>query len=320
MSSQTLIPFLAVFATVALLFVSVWIFVARWLARRRELLNRRLAAGPAEQSILREEYLPGRQPRGWSSRFDLAFQRIVEHAGLNLDPGFVLGMIVLCGAILGAFMFVWRQDEEPWLALPAFLLGAAIPVLLLLWRQQAWRRTLRQQLPDAVFLLARSLRAGRSIEQAFELIGNQGVPPIAREFARMHQELELGLSLGQVLRTAADQIGLVDFNVFASVLTLHRTTGGNLPYLLDRLATTTRDRNQFEGQFRAATVLGRYSAGFIASMVGLILIYFFFFHREWAVRFFDTTYGYTGVVLFTTALGLELVGGALLFWLLRYDY
>ena len=146
-------------------------FVSRWLARRRELLNRRLAAGPAERSILREEYLPGRQPRGWSSRFDLAFQRMVEHAGLNLDASFVLGMIVLCGAILGAFMFVWRQDEEPWLALPAFLLGAAIPVLLLLWRQQAWRRTLRQQLPDAVFLLARSLRAGRSIDQAFEVDG-----------------------------------------------------------------------------------------------------------------------------------------------------
>jgi Flp pilus assembly protein TadB len=33
-----------------------------------------------------------------------------------------------------------------------------------------------------------------------------------------------------------------DFYVFSSVLSLHRTTGGNLPVLLDRLAVATRDR------------------------------------------------------------------------------
>ena len=319
MPAETLVPFIAVFAATAILFFVGWFFIARLLAGRRELLERRIAGREDELPIVREDYVPNRQgpaPEG----IDLSFQRMVERTGLDLQPGVALAGIVLFGTILAAFVFVWRFEEEPWLAIPAFFLGAAVPLAFLLWRQHAWRRNLQHQLPDATFLLGRSLRAGRSVEQAFQLVGDQGVPPIAREFSRMYRQLELGLSLGQVLQITADRLGLVDFNIFASVLTLHRTTGGNLPLLLDRLAVTTRDRNQFEGQYRAATVLGRYSSGFIAAMVSLILIYFFFFQREWALRFFDTTYGYTGVALFTTAIGLELIGILLLFWLLRYDY
>ena len=125
------------------------------------------------------------------------------------------------------------------------------------------------------------------------------------------------MSLSQVVQSAAARIGLVDFSVFASVLSLHRTTGGSLPVLLDRLATTTRDRNQFRRQYRAATVLGRYSAAFIVSLVAVILIWLFFFHREWAVMFFETG---TGYALFFGAMALEVLGAVLLFWFLRYEY
>src|SRR5262249_9332749 len=131
------------------------------------------------------------------------------------------------------------------------------------------------------------------------------------------QQLELGLSLGQVLQNAARRIGLVDFNVFASVLSLSRSIGGNLPVILDRLASATRDRNQFEGQYRAATVLGRYSAVFIAGLAAFILFYLFFFQPEWAARFFASG---VGIFLFCLALALELGGLLLLYWLLKYEY
>jgi tight adherence protein B len=136
----------------------------------------------------------------------------------------------------------------------------------------------------------------------------------------MSRQLDLGLSLGTVVRNTADRLGLLDFNIFASVVALHRSTGGNLPFLLDRLATAARDRNQFEGQYRAATVLGRTSAAFIVAMVGVILFYLLFFQRQWASQFFDTSQGYLGVALFASAMLLELAGLALLVWLLRHDY
>jgi tight adherence protein B len=307
---------LTVVAAVSMFCFSVWFLVSSARQRRRKLEDHRLAAdedGNGEGRLL----LANRVPEGGLAAW---WWRLIQRTGLDLYPATALAIVVLCGTLLGGFVFLWRLDVEPWLALPAFVVGAAVPLAFFWWRQGRWRRTLQAQLPDALFLLARSLRAGRSLEHAIQLVGEQGTPPLAREFARMYRQIELGIPMEQVVRGTADRLGLIDFNVFASVLSLHRGTGGNLPLLLDRLAATTRDRNQFEGQYRAATVLGRTSAAFIASMVVLILLYFCFFQREWFVRFFDTSESYIGVVLFCTAMALEAAGLALMYFLLKYDY
>ena len=285
--STELIVFLLIFAGTSLVVLLGWALIA-WMAERwSEHIQQRLAAADAEVNAVIDDRLSV----SWANRFDRWFERMVFRADLEINASAALAVIFLSGIFLAVVVFVWRYETEAWLAVPAFCLGAAVPLIFFLWRQQAWRRILQHQLPDAFFLLARSIRAGRSVDQAFRLLGEHSTPPLAREFARMHRQLELGLSLSQVLGSAADRLGLVDFNVFASVLGLHRTTGGNLPALLDRLASSTRDHNQFEGQYRAATVLGRYSAAFILLMVGIILIHLFFFQRNWAARFFTVAYG-----------------------------
>lgn len=314
MPPEVLTPFLAVMAAGAMTVFAGWYFISNALARRREQLNRRLAGDPVDEplELFRE---PPRS--GWAARFDSGFADLVSRTGLDLDASLALGIILLSGVSLATAVLVWRYEQEPWLSLPAFFVGCAIPLTWLVWRQNAWRRILQDQLPDALFLLARSLRAGRSVEQGLQLLGDQGVPPLAREFARMYRQTELGLSLPQVLQTAAKRLRLVDFNVFASIVSLQRATGGNLPALLDRVAASTRERNQFERQYRTATVMGRWSAAFISSLALLILFYFFFFQRDWAMRYFETP---AGITLFCTALGLEALGLLLMFWLMRYEY
>ena len=145
--------------------------------------------------------------------------------------------------------------------------------------------------------------------------------PLSIEFARMYRQIDLGIPVDQVVHGTADRLRLVDFNIFASVVSLHRATGGNLPALLDRLAISTRDRIQFEGQLRSATVLGRYSTAMIGGMALVILIYLFFYQTNFDTRqYFDLSAGYTGITLLATAVGFELLGLALLFWMLRFDY
>jgi tight adherence protein B len=316
MSERDLIPFLAIFAGVGLLFVLIWFYLVPAIQRRRAHMQQRIGSTESSHSIVLDE-LPGQEPKDWVSRFDRGFQRWVARTGLDMSPNLALAIIVFCGVLLGAIVLVWRFEEEPWVAIPAFFLGALVPIIWLWRRSRYWQRYLQDQFPDTLFLLARSMRAGRTIDQAFQTVAEQGIPPWTQEFNRMHRQLELGLSLSQTVQSEADRLGLLDFNIFASVVGLHRTTGGNLPVLLDRLAISTRDRNQFRKQYRAATVLGRYSAAFIAFLVGVILVYLFFFQREWAMRFFDTG---VGISLFTTAILLEIGGGLLLYWFLRYDY
>lgn len=317
MTQESLIPFMAVFAGGGLAFFAIWYFVTSVASRRREHLRHRMGGDDYEEPLLLESAVVARRGKDIGSKIDSGFDQLVANSGFELDSNLAMSIILFCGVILGAVTFVWRYEEESWLSIPAFFLGCSVPLVILLWRQQAWRRLLQKQLPDGLYLLARSVRAGRSIDQSFQLVGDQGLQPLSKEFQRMSRQMELGLSLPQVLQITSRRLKLVDFNVFAGVLSLHRTTGGNLPTILDRIATTTRDRNQFEGQYRAATVLGRYSAAFIAFLACVIMGYQFFFQRQWAMRFFETS---TGLTLFISAMVLELMGGILLYWLMRHDY
>jgi tight adherence protein B len=316
MPEETLLPFMIVFTGIAVLVLLIWVIFSSIVGRRREQFERRMSQADSDASLTLIQ-LP---PNTLSGRLDHAFNRMVERTGLDMNTTLALGIIVLFGVLFATAAFIWRGETELWVVFPAFFLGCALPLVFFMWRTRVWRRTMQNQLPDALYLLARSVRAGRSIDQGIQLVGEAGVQPLAREFARMHRQLELGLSLSQTLQMAARRINLVGFNVFASVLSLHRGTGGNLPTILDRVAAATRDRNQFEGQYRAATVLGRYSAVFIVSLACFIMFYLFFFQREWAMKFFDTRISYTGVYLFCTAIALEIIGGIWLVWMLRHDY
>jgi tight adherence protein B len=308
-------PFMLAFAGFAALVLFIWMVVTMIVRRRREHFRQRIAADSDASLTLIQ--LP---PTTLGGKIDFAFGRMVERTGLDMDTSFALGIILMFGTMLGVAVLIWQFEELPWAAIPAFFIGCAIPLVFFIYRQRIWRRTMQNQLPDALYLLARAVRAGRSIDQAIQLVGEGSAQPLAREFARMHRQLELGLSLPQSLQITANRIGIVDFNVFAAVLSLHRGTGGNLPTFLDRLAAAVRDRNQFEGQYRAATVLGRYSAIFIVSLACFIVFYLFFFQREWAMKFFDTSYSYNGIFLFCTAIGLEILGGIVLIWFLKHDY
>jgi tight adherence protein B len=315
MSQEDLTPFMAAFGGFTVVVLLIYLAVNAVASRRRQRFKERVAADSDASLTLIQ--LP---PTTVSGKIDNAFSRMVERTGLEMDNAFAIGIILMFGVMLGAAALIWQWEELPWVAIPAFLIGSGIPLAFFLYRQRIWRRTLQNQLPDALYLLARAVRAGRSIDQAVQLVGEGSAQPLAREFARIHRQLELGLSLGQALQITANRIGIVDFNVFAAVLALHRGTGGNLPSFLDRLAAAVRDRNQFEGQYRAATALGRYCSAFIIFLVCFVLFYLFFFQREWAMKFFDTTYSYNGIILFCTAIGLEIVGALWLIWFLKHDY
>jgi Flp pilus assembly protein TadB len=307
----------AVFLATALLFAAFWILATWWVNRSRVALRRRIGSpDDSDPTILLDEMVGGGRGPWWARLWHSLGERM-ERTELGFSAAEALAIILLCGGVLAAGFFFWRQDEgEAWLAIPAFLVGAAVPLGFFLWRQRSWRRRLQDQLPDMIFLMARSLRAGMSIDQSMGVMGKHGVAPLSREFARMHRQLELGLALPQVLKSEADRLNLVDFSVFASVLSLHRSTGGNLPVIMDRLAETTRDHNQMRGHYRTATALGRFSTAIIFALVSIVVFYLFFFERDLASRYFDST---TGLTLFLIGMGMQVLALVALMILLRRD-
>jgi tight adherence protein B len=316
MTGVPLPTLLAVFTATALLFAAIWIFVSWWMQRSRTRAERLRPADSDPTLLLDNIYARGGTVTWWESvrRF---FADRMERTELGMTTMEAAAVVLFCGVILAAIFFFWRYEaEESWMAIPAFFVGAALPLGYFMIRQRAWRRKMQDQLPDTLFLVARSLRAGLSIDQAVGVIGDHGVAPMSREFNRMHRQLELGLALHQVLKLTADRLRLVDFSVFASVLSLHRITGGNLAVLMDRLAHTTRDHNQLRGHYRTATSLGRYGNIILFLMASGLIGYLGFFQRDLAANYFDTT---TGLVLFAIGMALMLGAMVVLYFLVRRD-
>ena len=135
-------------------------------------------------------------------------------AGLEMEPDQALALIALVGVGLAAVLFLWRG--ELWLSILGLILGGGGALAVFLVLQNRYRRQLSEQLPDAFYLLARSLRAGLSLEQAIALTGEQGAKPLADEFRRCAAQLRLGLAIPAALELVAKRIQMLDFNVFVT--------------------------------------------------------------------------------------------------------
>jgi tight adherence protein B len=282
-----------------------------WDLRTRRLAQRLEDTGAADDSVV----LRRQRPKGWTERMDQAFHDLVMQTGLDLKPDQAVAWMILIGGILAIAAYLVR--EEVWLAPIGFVAGAGIVLASFFIYRSIYRTKLQDLLPDAIFLLARSLRAGMSLEQALALIGNEGVEPLASEFKRCDSQIKLGLPIVAALENMARRLQTIDFNALVSTVTVFQTMGGNLPMLLDRLASSARDRTNFRSYFRTATALARISIIPVALAVPVIIIAYIGWQPDYVKGFLDTP---NGPLFIGLAIAAELVG---LFWiyrLLQFDY
>jgi tight adherence protein B len=298
-------------------FVLAIILVARdILERRRAFWEQRLQITEDEtegNTLARLAARPG--PRTWAERMDHAFSLMIRRTGLNLSPEQAVGIMVLFGVMVATGLVLYRDNY--WFIALGLVLGMLMPLIYFLFMQTRWRRRLQEQLPDAFFLLARSMRAGLSLEQAVALVGEQGVKPLADEFHKASEQTRLGLNITAALQRMAENIRLTDLNIFVSVVTLHRQVGGNLALLLDRVAAHTRDRNLFRGQFQAATALGRATGIFISAASPVLLLVYGVLQPNYLIKFAQNP---SGLMALGVAALLQIVGALWIFYLLRVDY
>lgn len=304
---------LAGVASIVALVLLLLFVVVRWLVEKFARWRR-----PTEPGLMAEQ-LPQhlavlRAPQSRGEELDRRFERMVGRNSLGLTAGQGIGYVLLGGVLVAGGLHVWQ--EQIGLSITGFLLGSAAMLILFALLHRRWNKLIQEQLPDAYHLLARSLRAGLTLEQSVGLLGDQGEQPLASEFRRCAEHLHLGLTMPAALRMTAERIQLSDFKLFVSMLVIHRQMGGNLALLVDRMAATVRSRNQFRGQVAAITALGRLSGLFLVFAAPLLMIGHWLLNPDYLQRL---TEGPQGVTALVTAVVLEVVGVVWMLWLLRVD-
>ena len=104
-----------------------------------------------------------------------------------------------------------------------FVMGASLAGYLapnMYLHQRAYDRSdkLRQALPDAIDLLTISVESGLGFDAAVSQVARNTEGPLADEFARMLQEMQIGLGRTDALRSLAERTNLPDLRQFVSAM------------------------------------------------------------------------------------------------------
>jgi tight adherence protein B len=201
----------------------------------------------------------------------LPWARRIEHLLEQSDSRMTVAQLCtfsLAGAAAGALAGSWLG---PGAGLALGVLGALAPTLLLLGARERRSRQLSEQLPEALDMMARSLRAGHALSSAFQLVATEMPEPISVEFTRAFEEQRLGMPLERAVREmGARAPSNGDLKIFAVSTIIQKETGGNLAEILDGIASTVRERYRFFGKLRALTAEARVSA-WLVSLLPLVI-------------------------------------------------
>lgn len=150
------------------------------------------------------------------------------------------------------------------------LIGFWLPHLALGMREKERSRALGGQLPDALGMIANSLRSGYSFLQALDVVAKEMPDPMARELAQVLKENRVGISLDDALSRLSERAQNEDLDLVVTAVLVQRQVGGNLAEVLAAIEHTIRERVRLLGEIRTLSAQGRLS-GWILSLLPLVL-------------------------------------------------
>jgi tight adherence protein B len=241
----------------------------------RDRVNRRVRLSQPDgdrQAVL----LQLRKERGIAASGDVggrmaALASLVAQAGLTVGLPKLVGFSVLSGVATAVAVGIMRQSLLE--AAVGFLVGTLLLPLFVLQSMRKRRRSkFGIQLPEAIELIVRSLKAGHPVPVAIGLVGRELADPVGTEFGIVADEVTYGSDLVSALRKMQSRVGQEDLPLFLTAVSIQATSGGNLREILQSLADVIRQRIKMRRKIKAISAEGRISAYFLTAMPLLLLL------------------------------------------------
>ena len=197
--------------------------------------------------------VPGPRPGSPRGRRRPGVSRASCCVSLGLGVGLGLALGTFSRSIIGAIV--------------GFLIGAAIPYLIVRFRakptaRQARGAASRRHRPDG----ARHARRAPAFSAGFKMVADEAPEPIATEFRQVFEEQRFGLPFDDSLLALGERVRVSDIRILITAILMHRQVGGNLAEVLDNIAALVRERFKLRRQLRVITAQGRLS-GYVLALL-----------------------------------------------------
>jgi tight adherence protein B len=277
---------------------------------KREVL-RRLRGYPATEyereiiDIMRKSML---SDVPWLNRMLLSFRwtdqlsRLIEQSGTESTLGvFILLSIVLAS---GGFVTLLWVTSHLLLSLMMAIVSGILPFLYVYIKKKRRMEKFQRQLPDALDLIARALKAGHAFTGGLKMVGDELGEPVGTEFEKTLHEINFGSGIPEALKGLTQRVDCPDLRFFIISVIIQRETGGNLAEILGKISYLIRERFKLQSRVQVLASEGKLSAIILIAIPFVIAL---------ALSVLNPGYIKT---LFTDPVGKALVAFALLMMVL----
>ena len=266
-----------VFVAVALLSQGLIVPVFGESRQMRRKLQSRLGEIEAEageealSSLLREKYMRNLSPLERQLESLPAMQylaRIIAQGGHE----YLAYRVVLVSIVFGiaAAVIAWLNSRSLFFVAMALTVGGALP-LIKIFRDRTNRiMRFEEQLPDAIDMVKRALRAGHPFSGAIKLVADEMDDPVAGEFGTTFADINYGNDARRAMLGLLQRVPSVTVMALVTSILVQRETGGNLAEILERIAAVIRGRFKLQRKVKTLSAEGRLSA-WILALVPLVL-------------------------------------------------
>ena len=277
MSDGMMIFFGMIFVAVVLLSQGLIVPVFGESRQMRKKLQSRLGDMEEESgeeslsSLLRQKYLRELSPlerklEDLPSMQNLA--RIISQAGHK----FLAYRVILLSVVLSivAAIAAWVITRSITMSAVSLLIAGSIPYMKINGDRTKRIQLFEEQLPDAIDMIKRALRAGHPFNGAIKLVAEEMDDPVAEEFGTTFADINYGNDGRRAMLGLLQRVPSVTVMALVTSILVQRETGGNLAEILERISAVVRGRFKLQRKVKTLSAEGRLSA-WILALVPLVL-------------------------------------------------
>jgi tight adherence protein B len=307
---STLILILLIFLSFLFLIRGILLYLANPERFHQRRLKKRLReidgleTSPDVSTLLKRASLEKSSLDQIMAKFSLLnrIQIMMLQANLKWELRTFLVVVSLSGLVMAGLGFAkWGG----WGALAGGGLGLIIPYKILVRRRKRRLKKFEKQLPDALDLMARGLKAGHAFPTGLQQVAKEMADPLGTEFFKTFTEFNHGMDLNTALLNLCQRINLRDLSFFTTAVLIQRETGGNLTEILEKISALIRERFKLRSQIGALTAEGRMSGLILLLLPPALAVLLMIINPEYGTLLI---YHPTGQIMCGVALAFQLLG------------
>ncbi len=191
-----------------------------------------------------------------------------------------------------------------------FAVAMACLLVLGLWglirhKAEGVSRTIREEVPDALRLLADSFRSGHSLQQTMDQASTDLSGPIRPLFQSVAKRLRMGEGAAEALAPLGSIKDVPELAFVAIALDVQHQCGGSIAPVLESAREAVKGELELARSLRVQTAQARLSASIVTVMPFILVAFFSLASPGFLDPFFESP---LGVLLLGAALVMQLAG------------